>query len=177
MANLIFSVEEVFTTYLGEFRCYRIPEYQRGYKWDKQQIEELLNDIDKFKFVGDKDKFYCIQNITIVKDKDEKLFRVIDGQQRLTTLVVLLSYLDKVEIIKDKLIYSVRPETGDFLKHFILNKQIEQFLNKQNEQEHEEWKKFLETPKPDNIIDYDHQDIYYLFTAYNTIRKWFKNKS
>ena len=165
-AELIYSVREVFTRYLDGKYKYYIPEYQRGYKWDSQQIEELLNDVDNFKSNGNEDRFYCIQNITIVEKKEEQCYHVIDGQQRLTTLVVLLSYLGEAEIVKDKLKYAVRPETDEFITHYILKK-IEQ----------ENWADFLKSKEGEK--DYDHQDIYYLFTAYNTIKKWFEsgNKS
>jgi len=82
-------------------------------------------------------------------------------------LVVLLSFLDEAEVVKDKLKYSVRPETDEFLRTYILNKNINE----------NDWKTFLKAPKSAEIKDYNHQDIYYLFTAYNTIRDWFQNRS
>ena len=36
-----------------------IPSYQRGYRWNKQQVEDLLNDIDNFK--SSKEEWYCLQ--------------------------------------------------------------------------------------------------------------------
>jgi hypothetical protein len=168
--KLIYSVKEIFTDYLnGKYPYYNIPEYQRGYKWDTQQIEQLLKDIDNFKPNGNVDKFYCIQNITIVeKEKNGKSFyNVVDGQQRLTTLVVLLSYLNESETIKNKLKYSVRTDTDNFIKLFILNNSIVI----------DNWKDFLTCDKKTTeISDYNHQDIFYLFSAYNTVKRWFENK-
>jgi uncharacterized protein with ParB-like and HNH nuclease domain len=165
--KLIYSVKEVFTDYLsGEYKYYNIPEYQRGYKWNAQQIEQLLDDIDNFKPNGNADKFYCVQNITIVEKEKEgnKFYNVVDGQQRLTTLVVLLSYLKESNVIKNKLKYSVRPDTDNFISDFILS-------NKMNELTDWNSVKNLEGDK-----DYDHQDIYYLFNANKTIENWFANK-
>ena len=76
---------------MNEGEYFNIPEYQRGYKWSAQSITKLLNDIDSFETNGDTEKFYCLQNITIVckEDKDGKEYNVVDGQQRLTTLSIL----------------------------------------------------------------------------------------
>jgi uncharacterized protein with ParB-like and HNH nuclease domain len=165
MADLIYSIHDIFTEYLnGEYK-YNIPAYQRGYKWDKQQVEQLLNDIDQFK--ASQDRFYCLQNITIVENATEKCFNVVDGQQRLTTILVLLSFLGQSAIIDSKLKYSVRPDTDNFIKLYIIGNKISE----------KDWKLFLESSGKDpNIQDYDHQDIYYLFSAYNNIKNWFEEK-
>ena len=76
MANLIHSTEDVFTNYLRG-RTYKIPEYQRGYKWSDKQIEQLLNDISEFDDKLDDDLFYCLQNITLYPSKSEIAERII----------------------------------------------------------------------------------------------------
>lgn len=166
--RLIYSVENLFSIggFLNEGEKYNIPEYQRGYKWSAQSITRLLDDINSFETNGDSEKFYCLQNITIVEDKDNKIYNVVDGQQRLTTLSILLSYLDQYELIKDKLIYSIRDETRTFLEKFIWQNQKEKW-----ETWNSDWNTFLM-----HNSEYDFQDIFYIFTAYNTIRKWFNNK-
>ena len=63
-----------------------IPTYQRGYRWDKQQVTELLNDLYEFK--GGDNSFYCLQPIVVKKRQDGR-FDVIDGQQRLTTIYII----------------------------------------------------------------------------------------
>ena len=65
---------------------YVIPIYQRNYAWGKDEIEQLLNDI------ADSDGTYCIGSLVVDKNTDTT-FTVIDGQQRLTTLYLLLTYL------------------------------------------------------------------------------------
>jgi len=73
-----------------------IPSYQRGYRWGEQQVSELLKDI--VEFVKDKNKengFYCLQPVVVKEhtwqDNTNILqgYSVIDGQQRLTTLVTI----------------------------------------------------------------------------------------
>ena len=131
MNNLIYSVKEIFTTYLDEngSSCFNIPEYQRGYKWTKEDARALLNDLKKFKDANkDKNSFYCLQNITIVPNKNNE-FDVVDGQQRLTTLYILLAYLKSVGVeelkeldFKNKLKYSIRDTTRDLLSKTVTTK-------------------------------------------------------
>lgn len=79
-----------------------IPSYQRGYRWSKEQVNDLLNDIWEFTQKDkNKDEFYCLQPIVVLKeiyledDKEFTRYRVVDGQQRLTTIFILLTFLDK----------------------------------------------------------------------------------
>jgi hypothetical protein len=126
MSELIFSVREIFddTTRKGclpQYGClaYNIPPYQRGYKWgseDKEPVERLLSDLTEAWKAGAKE--YLLQAITVKKvstGESGSVLEVIDGQQRLTTLFILLSTLDKIGgnqaapgIAKDKLRYSIR---------------------------------------------------------------------
>ncbi|MDA3052841.1 DUF262 domain-containing HNH endonuclease family protein [Campylobacter sp. JMF_01 NE2] len=66
---------------------YIIPIYQRNYAWEKDEIEQLLTDI------YDSDNKYYLGNL-IVDEANPNEFYVIDGQQRLTTIFLLLSYLE-----------------------------------------------------------------------------------
>lgn len=78
---------------------FNIPDYQRGYRWETKQINELLDDLLEF----DKSKagaFYCLQPLVVVEnDKlssaNKKVFDVIDGQQRLTTIFLIINYLNE----------------------------------------------------------------------------------
>lgn len=71
-----------------------IPNYQRGYKWSEKNIKDLLNDINSIG--NDNKKDHCLHNLTII-EKDGK-YEVVDGQQRLTTIFLLLKYLGYEEI-------------------------------------------------------------------------------
>jgi len=78
-----------------------IPAFQRGYRWETVQIQELLDDIyTNYKKYYNSDlpresKWYCIQPL-VLKQSDCFLneYRVIDGQQRLTTIALLLEALN-----------------------------------------------------------------------------------
>ena len=164
MADLLYSVERVFKDYLNNGQLYNIPEYQRGYKWTEQQVEQLLSDIHEFETGGDNALFYCLQNITLVEKEGN--FNVVDGQQRLTTLTLLLSYFNETSLVKDKLYYAVRLPSNIFLQKVISNEN--NFIQK-----------ILESSVFDDFVkddDFDYQDIYFMYSALRSIDKWFLEK-
>ena len=99
-----------------------VPSYQRGYRWGRQEVEALLNDLWEFYLQtdGEKNTFYCLQPIVLYKDEQARE-NLLDGQQRLTTIYLLLSYLDsrRREEGYDKplftLEYATREDSADFL--------------------------------------------------------------
>lgn len=87
---------------------YEIPIYQRNYAWGEKQIEQLLEDIGMSKgnyFLG----------TLIVNQKDVDTFEVIDGQQRLTTLFLVQTYL-RMNISPDALHFEAREKSNRTLK-------------------------------------------------------------
>ena len=71
---------------------YIVPIYQRSYAWEKEEIEQFLNDIFDFTDQNDSESKYYLGSL-IVDDLGNNQFSVIDGQQRLTTLFLLFTYL------------------------------------------------------------------------------------
>lgn len=137
---------------LCEARFY-IPSYQRGYRWKKYEVLDLLNDISEFqpRLIGDTDEktWYCLQPIVVKQEKN--YFEVIDGQQRLTTIYLILHYLnqDYIKERQDKLFsieYETRTRSNDFLS--------------------------------DIKLEYKHEniDFYYINQAYESISNWFDKK-
>jgi len=78
----------------GNVEHYHVPKYQREYVWSKTEWETLMNDIDE------NSPDYFIGSIIVVSNHDdrpgaEKVYEVVDGQQRLTTLTILLCAIYK----------------------------------------------------------------------------------
>ncbi len=97
-----------------------VPSYQRGYRWGKNEVIRLLEDIY---YNGEKN--YCLQPI-VVRTKGEH-YELIDGQQRLTTIYLIYNYIYKISggflgEPKFSLIYQTREETEKFLKDIDLSK-------------------------------------------------------
>lgn len=125
-------------------------------------MKKLLTDIDNF-VVGD-GKFYCLQNITIVGCGD--YFNVIDGQQRLTTLSIILSFLNQRILVNRKVRFpenSIRKFTNSFLNEVVTN--VDAAFPSGS------WEKFA----ADNPV-YDLQDIGHIYKIHNAVELWFVEK-
>lgn len=128
-----------------------IPAYQRGYRWSARQVIELLEDVYEFcdrKIKVDED-FYCLQPV-VVKQRGEQ-WELVDGQQRLTTILLILGYFNSrfAEDFRKQLYtleYETRPESREYLVS-------------------------LDENKRDQNIDF-----HFIFEAYSNIRAWFKDK-
>ena len=163
-----------------------VEAYQRGYKWDIQQVLDLLSDIHEFEAIGS--RFYCLQPVVVKKitptdkriseknitDKD-KVYELIDGQQRLTTTFIILSLLDK-EQLPFQIIYKTRPESELFLSAIAeiipIDFNLEpDNIKETNRQLNEFWKQqVLNTPEIDNV------DNYHFYKACLIIHQWSKSK-
>lgn len=80
---------------------YIVPIYQRKYSWTEKEIEQLLEDI-----IYNENGKYFLGTLTVDK-KDDGSYEVIDGQQRLTTLCLIMIYLNKHIDDLDKNIYNM----------------------------------------------------------------------
>ncbi|EAK8914869.1 hypothetical protein C1I12_04285 [Listeria monocytogenes] len=120
-----------------------IPSYQRGYRWEKDQVYRLLDDI-----YTNGAKSYCLQPVVVRKLTDR--YELIDGQQRLTTLYILLKYIQKEYKPRIKLNYSLNYETRT---------DSEAFLD-----------------SVDEMLAETNIDFFYIYSAYRTIDGWFKGQ-
>ena len=141
---------------LSEYNFF-VPSYQRGYRWTIREATDLLNDINDFKPLQvqnlDEKTWYCLQPI-VVKHIQDNLYEVIDGQQRLTTIYLILHYLnqDYVEHRRDKLFeinYQTRNTTAEFLKNLGTDSEVDA-------------SKYI--------------DFHFIKQAYSTIENWFQEK-
>ncbi len=105
--------QEFFAVNIFKATEYIIPIYQRNYAWGKDEIEQLLDDINDVpdNFTG---KYYL--GSLIVNRIDTDVFEVIDGQQRLTTLFLLLSFLNHDSVNKSSLRFEAREKSNNTLR-------------------------------------------------------------
>lgn len=144
MTNLMKSDIKLETKLVGAVDGkFHIPSYQRGYRWEKDQVYRLLDDI-----YTNGAKSYCLQPVVVRKLTDR--YELIDGQQRLTTLYILLKYIQKEYKPRIKLNYSLNYETRT---------DSEAFLDSIDEM-------FADI----NI------DFFYIYNANRTIDGWFKGQ-
>ncbi len=128
-----------------------VPSYQRGYRWKAQQVKELLDDIWEFyqsSQNGPPEAFYCLQPIVVAKSGNEWV--LIDGQQRLTTIYIILRVLDDLRRILGKEIFTIRYETRPDSESFL--QQIDS------------------SKSAENI------DFYHMSKARDVVEEWFREK-
>ena len=134
-----------------------IPSYQRGYRWTERQVEDLLEDVWDFITKTEKkdNEWYCLQPVVVKKNNNQ--YEVLDGQQRLTTIFLILKHLERFIESERKsfaIEYKTRNTEKSNSKLFLEN------INEKNEKES------LEN------IDYFH-----IFQAYQKIKEWFQAKA
>jgi hypothetical protein len=149
-----------------------IPSYQRGYRWTEQNVKDLLNDVNEFKpetlKSSNKENWYCLQPLVVKKmeetdirlenESDKKdWYEVIDGQQRLSTIFLIVHYFNEMWVGKQKTMlptikYATRVDSYDFLRQLEINDQQEVVT---------QGKTFK-----------DYIDYYYMKQAYSTIHGW-----
>lgn len=88
------AVYEVFKNY------YRIPDFQRGYAWREQNVKELFSDLndetDGYSLdIEQTDSQYFLGNIVLIGEDSSKPYTVVDGQQRLTTLMLTFRAIEE----------------------------------------------------------------------------------
>lgn len=157
-----------------------IDGYQRGYKWGKKEVLELLNDLNTF---DDTQSVYCLQPL-ILNAKDNTPFEIIDGQQRTTTIYILLKILIQKYSIDQKSLYELkymtRERSGDFLASKIesifdldlSSIREEELANKDYayiDSINALWKSFISSNK-----DFDYVDVYHFFTVACYAIRWFE---
>ncbi|KGR79178.1 GmrSD restriction endonuclease domain-containing protein [Ureibacillus manganicus] len=125
-----FSIRDIFNGY------YSIPIYQRAYAWTDKEIETLVDDIYDYYSIS-KNQNYYIGSLVVHKG-DHDFENVIDGQQRLTTLSLLICYLknesnykDLVKGINVNLDFESRKRSTDIFKY--LKKNYAKVINESNE--------------------------------------------
>ncbi|NFN80574.1 DUF262 domain-containing protein [Clostridium botulinum] len=164
-----------------------IPSYQRGYRWDDNNIIKFIEDIyddkaslikkilannslnkklEKVKEDFKNDIEYCIQPL-IVK-KENETWNIIDGQQRLTTIFIMIAVLNSYETdisgeFKLSISYKSRAMSKEFLEFLLKMTKINDSTSI--------WEKFKEAKgEIEKNIDFD-----YMENAFHTIDKCFKN--
>jgi len=155
-----------------------VDDYQRGYKWTPRQVTELLEDISEFD--PNKESFYCLQPLAVKKrepneDKIKEIyspdttniFEVIDGQQRLTTIYLILKVIG---IPHYSVRYETRPGSADFLETIEIKlSEIDTKLKIDDL-----WKDFVGRDDNHNTV-INNVDNYHFFGAFITIKFWFSN--
>lgn len=83
---------------LGNGKIYRVPQFQRDYSWGQDNWEDLWNDISIVKTTGNPHYMGSV----VLQNDGSKLYLIIDGQQRFTTLSILtLAFIARIQKLSD----------------------------------------------------------------------------
>lgn len=121
-----------------------VPDYQRGYRWEDSEVRRLLDDI----YECDDKTMYYLQPI-VVKRLEDGSYELVDGQQRLTTLYLILKQMQSVcsdvRMCYD-FFYETRQETWAYLREIDYDRRKEDI------------------------------DFFFIANAFETIKQWFEKK-
>lgn len=125
-----------------------VPSYQRGYRWSPKQVTVLLDDLDAFLSTDPgRNSYYCLQPVVVCRREDGS-WELVDGQQRLTTIYILLGCLADVARLLGKTPYRLRYETREGSAEY------------------------LEAPTAEGATKY--VDYHHIYEAREAILGWFK---
>ncbi len=144
----LISVKEIIDNRYKFF----IPSYQRGYRWGEKEVKDLLEDLAEFEIHSKSEEFYCLQPLVVKKEGE--YYKIVDGQQRLTTIYLILKALE--DLLSED--YGIE---GFFSIKYETREKSEEFLKEINNK--------IEDESKENI------DFYYIFKNYHFIKNWLKN--
>ena len=136
-------------------RAFHIPSYQRAYRWTEVEVKALLDDLWEFaRREPSHNEFYCLQPIVLKENSETGTTDLLDGQQRLTTLYLILSFLEE------------RRREENYRKPlFSLS-----YATRQGSQDYLQEGRFREEdPQTSRNVDYSH-----MAKAYKCIKHWFR---
>ena len=135
---------------VSKYKKFNVPSLQRTYRWGDKEITLLLNDLYEFYNTNEDstNDFYPLQPLILKKsNKNDDTWNVLDGQQRLTTIKLIASFLKMDKDYCLDISYDTREKTKDFLDN-ISNKKEEDVGTS--------------------------MELYYIFHAYEVIKAWFQ---
>lgn len=97
MNNIEVSIR-LFHKLFDKRRTIVVPEYQRPYIWGKEKAEELLKDLEEYFITGTSSNPYYMGTVLYFFNKKEGHYEIIDGQQRITTLLIIQKILTEVQL-------------------------------------------------------------------------------
>lgn len=152
---------------------FEIPDYQRGYRWGKTEVTDLLDDIkDVVKSEKSKEEVrklcdahpYCLQPIAFdTKNENQGRMIVVDGQQRLTTILLILKYIEE----------TMKKIDGNILRMFGI-KDVSEYCKYYSFQYDDPTRNSVFNHVIDNLNENNTENIdsYHITQAYQIIKQW-----
>ena len=146
MSNKISGAEFPLSKIFSSVFEYEIPSYQRPYAWTVDQASELFDDLYDFYINKGLEDTYFLGSIVLIKEEGKPRAEVIDGQQRLSTLTILLALIsskesgsdfdkyilepgNELEDLKPKPRLTLRERDRDFFKKYVQERRFNDLLS------------------------------------------------
>ena len=163
MNKTSFPLKEIsiYNLFNGDKTIYEIPIYQRNYAWEKDEIFSLIQDAynayDCQRCIQKKTPYYIGTLVTYFKG--DNLYEVIDGQQRLTTIFIILNIL-KIDC-RNQLTYRARPKANRTINILeaqddlnIFNDDIDFGIKRGKKYAEDSWGEIVPETERDGFVDY-----------------------
>ncbi|MGN8505461.1 DUF262 domain-containing protein [Helicobacter pylori] len=115
MAKVEVELKKLYQILVDAEYFYQVPDYQRPYAWDKDHLGALIDDLVGSYTNNREDEYFC-GSIVIAENPKDKRWDVVDGQQRLTSFIILACTI--LELYKD----SLGQKSKDFIEGSIYDK-------------------------------------------------------
>lgn len=109
------EIENIKKILVDDEKFYQVPDYQRPYSWDKDNLSDLIDDLTNAYLENKKDTYFC-GSLVLVNNEDDKRFDIIDGQQRTTTFTILAC------VFRDLYFNKLNDRAKDYIKGSIQDK-------------------------------------------------------
>ena len=113
MKHFIITEQVTLKTMLDDEAKYKVPMFQREYSWTDEQIDRFWNDLKKHHDTKDRSPYFFGSMVLIEENSGSEDYRIIDGQQRLSTSITLFA------VIRDMLFESEKKIDADNINEFI----------------------------------------------------------
>jgi uncharacterized protein with ParB-like and HNH nuclease domain len=108
-------IENLKKILVDDEKFYQIPDYQRPYSWDKDNLSDLIDDLVT-SYIDNKNDTYFCGSLVLVNNEADSRFDIIDGQQRTTTFTIIAC------VIRDIYFEKLNQKAKDFINSSIQDK-------------------------------------------------------
>ena len=100
---------------VNDEKFYQIPDYQRPYSWDKDNLADLIDDLTNA-YISNKEENYFCGSLVLVNEPQSNRFDIIDGQQRTTTFTIIAC------VFRDLYLSELKNRAKDYINNSIQDK-------------------------------------------------------
>ena len=109
------EIENIKKILVDDEKFYQIPDYQRPYSWDKDNLADLVDDLTNA-YLNNQDENYFCGSLVLVNDENHTRFDIIDGQQRTTTFTIMAC------VFRDLYFNDLEDRAKDYINNSIQDK-------------------------------------------------------